>query len=79
MKNKLKLVFIIALLLSLVACNTVKSPDNTQKKNDEKLLVYTTIYPLQYFTDRIGGNHVTTEKVVPPESDAHSVELPIKK
>jgi len=48
---------------------------SNQKGNSEKLTIYTTIYPIQFITERIGGEHVTTESIVPPGSDAHSLEI----
>lgn len=39
-----------------------------------KIKVYTTIFPLQDFTEKIGGEYVQVENIVPPGSDAHSFE-----
>ncbi|MDN4073823.1 metal ABC transporter solute-binding protein, Zn/Mn family [Fictibacillus terranigra] len=39
-----------------------------------KLTITTTLYPLEYFTERIGGKHVSVSNVVPPGTDAHSFE-----
>ncbi|PUB10626.1 substrate-binding protein of zinc uptake complex component A [Paenisporosarcina sp. OV554] len=52
----------------------------TKNENDskDKLKIYTTIYPFQYFTERIGGEHISTENIVPPGSDAHSIEMTTK-
>lgn len=74
------LIFIAAffLILSLAACNNAEVTSDEQVKEDGKLVVYTTIYPLQFFTDEIGGEFVTTENIVPPGSDAHNVEVTTK-
>ena len=39
-----------------------------------KLSVYTTVYPLQYFAERIGGNHVDVKSIYPPGADEHTFE-----
>ncbi|MFK3961482.1 metal ABC transporter substrate-binding protein [Guptibacillus hwajinpoensis] len=67
--------FKLALLLSistfiLVAC----AQDESDSKADGKLTIYTTLYPLEYFAERIGGEDVTAESIIPPGSDAHSFE-----
>ncbi len=68
---------ILFLVLSLIACNNGKVEGNQQIEND-KLTIFTTIYPIQFFTESIGGEHVVTESVVPPGSDAHSIEIKTK-
>ncbi|MEK4084303.1 metal ABC transporter solute-binding protein, Zn/Mn family [Psychrobacillus sp. FSL K6-1415] len=62
-------------LLFLTAC----SKEEVGTINEEgELKVYTTIYPFQYFTERIGGEYVAVENLIPPGSDAHSVEITMK-
>ena len=41
---------------------------------NKQLTVYTTVYPLQYFTESIGGNVVQVETVYPPGSDEHTFD-----
>jgi len=38
------------------------------------LKIYTTIYPLQYFTERIAGKHADVSAIIPPGADAHTFE-----
>jgi zinc transport system substrate-binding protein len=46
-----------------------------QKKNDDNLLqVYTTVYPLQFFAEQIGGEYVNVESIYPPGADEHTFE-----
>ncbi|WP_232699046.1 metal ABC transporter substrate-binding protein [Brevibacillus daliensis] len=45
-----------------------------QLGDDGKLAIYTTLYPLQYVTERIGGEHATVTNVVPPGVEAHDFE-----
>ena len=41
---------------------------------DETLLVYTSIYALADFTEKIGGEFVEVESIYPPNADAHTYE-----
>ncbi|WP_078544386.1 metal ABC transporter solute-binding protein, Zn/Mn family [Litchfieldia alkalitelluris] len=69
---KLKaLIFSLILIISLFLSGC--SGEQTSK-TDEKIKIYTTIYPLEYFAERIGGGYVSVESVIPPGSDAHSFE-----
>lgn len=65
-------------MFAIIACNKEQTASNQQKQQNDLLTIYTTIYPLQYFTERIGGDFVKIENVVPPGSDAHSVEVTTK-
>ncbi|PIC66994.1 adhesin [Sporosarcina sp. P21c] len=72
MKNRL-LLLAAALLLVLSGCtnSATTEPDDTSSK---PLLVYTTVYPLQYFTERIGGEYVDVKSIYPPGTDEHVFE-----
>ncbi|PIC86700.1 adhesin [Sporosarcina sp. P20a] len=72
MKNRLLLLG-AALLLVLSGCtnNATTEPDDS---SSDKLLVYTTVYPLQYFTERIGGEYVDVKSIYPPGTDEHVFE-----
>ena len=43
-------------------------------KDNNQLTVYTTVYPLQYFTEAIGGDSVVVETIYPPGSDEHTFD-----
>ncbi|WP_053426245.1 metal ABC transporter solute-binding protein, Zn/Mn family [Rossellomorea marisflavi] len=64
--------WLIALVLILSACGASSSDGDGKKK--DVLEVHTTVYPLEDFTKRIGGDHVKVESVYPPGSDEHSYE-----
>ena len=69
MKNKSILSILILIFFTfLVGCNS----DN--QSSEGKLTVYTTIFPLEDFTNKIGGNHVDVKSVYPPGADAHTFE-----
>lgn len=48
--------------------------EKATKTNDSILTVYTTVYPLQYFTERIGGEYVQAQTIYPPGADEHTFE-----
>ncbi|WP_404347347.1 zinc ABC transporter substrate-binding protein [Sutcliffiella horikoshii] len=70
---KTKSIFIAMMLVVftfLVGCNS----DNQASDGSEKLTVYTTIFPLEDFTKKIGGDHVDVKSVFPAGADAHTFE-----
>ncbi|MBP2243032.1 zinc transport system substrate-binding protein [Cytobacillus eiseniae] len=69
-----KLVLFLILLTVLVGCTNTSDEEVATETDNQKLSIYTTVYPLQYFTDRIGGDYVETSTVYPPGSDEHSFE-----
>ncbi|KON86645.1 adhesin [Sporosarcina globispora] len=69
MKKKF-LVFILGLILVLSGCTDKKPEENSSNKTT----VYTTVYPLQYFSERIGGDAIEVETIYPPGSDEHTFE-----
>ncbi|MDQ0220265.1 adhesin [Peribacillus cavernae] len=71
MKKQALLLFSLSFILVLSGCNT---QDSNGKKNKDKLQVFTTVYPLKDFTDKIGGKYVEVETVYPPGTDEHSFE-----
>ncbi|SDC02086.1 zinc transport system substrate-binding protein [Terribacillus halophilus] len=71
MKKSLFLISTALLVVLLAAC----SDSGSQNSSDNgKMKIYTTIYPIQYFAERIGGDHVEVESVLPAGSDAHNFE-----
>ena len=64
-----KISFIILFIFLLTACGT----DHTTN-NDDELLIYTSIYPLQYVVSEIAGEQANVESIIPPGVDAHTYE-----
>lgn len=66
-----KILIFSILLLFLAACGS--SPSGT---SDEKAVVevYTTAYPLAYFTEQIGGKRVNVKSIYPAGANEHSFE-----
>lgn len=64
--------FILVFVISGCSSNSSsKEPNDTKGK---KLEIYTSIYPLQYITEQIGGDNVTVKSIYPPGVDAHTYE-----
>ncbi|MEH7074663.1 metal ABC transporter solute-binding protein, Zn/Mn family [Neobacillus drentensis] len=63
--------FLLPLSLLMSACSN--GEDQIQKKKDQ-LTIYTTVFPLQYFTSQIGGKYVNVKTIYPPGADEHTFE-----
>ncbi|MGG3560263.1 zinc ABC transporter substrate-binding protein [Neobacillus rhizosphaerae] len=70
-----KIILLLSLLLPLTLVLSACS-DGTQQSQSkkDKLTIYTTVFPLQYFTERIGGNLVDVKTIYPPGADEHTFE-----
>ena len=70
-----KTAFILSLFMAIAAFLSGCGQDSAdQKENDDLLQVYTTVYPLQYFAQQIGGEYVNVETIYPPGADEHTFE-----
>ncbi|MDX8366616.1 metal ABC transporter solute-binding protein, Zn/Mn family [Cytobacillus sp. IB215665] len=73
-------VIAIMIMLVLVGCSNQNSNTvTTSPTNDETLQIYTTLYPLEDFTKKIGQEHVEVVSVIPAGADAHTFEPTPKK
>lgn len=74
--KKLWILFIA--LFALAACgtsNNEKESSTESAGNDKnKLNVYTTVYPLQFFAEQIGGELIEVDTIYPPGTDEHSFD-----
>lgn len=68
------LVLLVPALLAVAACETEESDSGAQSDSDSQLSVLTTIYPMTYFSQRVGGDRVTVESLVKAGIDAHDFE-----
>lgn len=66
-------VLLVSFLLISAGC------DSEEDHNQADLTIYTSIYPIEYAVEQIGGKTVHTESIYPPGVDAHSYEPPTKK
>ena len=73
------------LALAVVACSEDPTPTATPasvmpestptEAPPEPLLVVASIYPMQYFAERVGGDRVEVFPLVPPGAEGHTFEL----
>ncbi|MFF5334285.1 metal ABC transporter substrate-binding protein [Streptomyces sp. NPDC013181] len=61
-----------AVLLGLTACS---SPDGSDHKDDGRLDVVASFYPMQFLAERIGGEHVEVTSLTKPGVEPHDLEL----
>jgi zinc transport system substrate-binding protein len=65
---------VLSLSLLLTGCGSKEVVKTEGNKEKNSLTVYTTIYPLEDFTKKIGGSYVEVKSIYPPNVDAHSFE-----
>ncbi|NYF25523.1 metal ABC transporter solute-binding protein, Zn/Mn family [Sporosarcina sp. JAI121] len=76
MNKRFLIIFSAIIIMLLSACNNNEVPQKKAETgtDNEKLSVYTTVYPLQYFTERIGGDQVNVKSIYPAGSDEHTFD-----
>lgn len=75
--KKLALFFtaVLATALFLSGCGSTQTTENTKNQAEkDQLTIYTTIFPLEDFAKKIGGDSVKVESIYPPNIDAHTFE-----
>ncbi|WP_147532735.1 metal ABC transporter solute-binding protein, Zn/Mn family [Bacillus marasmi] len=63
---------LLSISLFLVGCG--KKQEEASNGASDKLTVFTTVYPLQFFTEQIGGEYVDVNTIYPPGADEHTFE-----
>ncbi len=69
-----KAIFFIALSITLILSGCTGENPVKEEGDNGKAVVYTTVYPIQYFTERIGDELVDVKTIYPPGSDEHTFE-----
>ena len=64
-----------ALALAVAACSGDAEPADTSTGESGPLLVVASIYPMQFFAERLGGDRVEVAALVPPGVEGHTFEL----
>ncbi|MEK5036921.1 metal ABC transporter solute-binding protein, Zn/Mn family [Sporosarcina sp. FSL K6-3457] len=74
-KKFLSILSIISLLLLAACGNKEQAKEKGEAEGSADVVsVYTTVYPLQYFTERIGGDAVDVHSIYPPGADEHTFD-----
>lgn len=69
--KRIILLCILSSILFIAACG---KQEEATTANEDQLDIYTTVYPLQYFTERIGGDEVKVQSIYPPGANEHTFE-----
>ncbi|PLT29300.1 metal ABC transporter solute-binding protein, Zn/Mn family [Peribacillus deserti] len=73
----MRLKFMIAIITAAfltAGCSADKESQQKEVKGEEIIKIYSTVYPLEYFADTIGGKYVKVSSVYPPGTDEHTYE-----
>ncbi len=74
MKRELLVLPSVAALLALAACGSGPTASGAAAKDDD-LTVTTAFYPLQWASERVGGDHVAVTGLTKPGAEPHDLEL----
>lgn len=72
--KKASFILITSILIIFTAACGQKETLPQQNNDEDKLTIYTTVYPLTYFTERIGGNLVQVKSIYPTGSNEHTFD-----
>lgn len=73
MKMK-RITFMLALLLMILLLTSCNKEEIITGLKEPEVKAYTTIYPIQFVLENIGGDTVSVQSVYPPGVDAHTFE-----
>ncbi|WP_440894835.1 metal ABC transporter solute-binding protein, Zn/Mn family [Amphibacillus sp. Q70] len=77
MKFFCRVLFVGLVTLMLAACTNEKEQLTTNEMDTDetdRLMIYTTLYPLEFLANEIGGDKVHAESILPAGSDSHTFE-----
>lgn len=74
MKKFLTLFLLSIVAVVLAACESGADSTTEKEVSTNQLSIYTTVYPLQYFAESIGGEFVNVRSIYPAGSNEHSFE-----
>ncbi len=72
----IKIIASLSFVLLLAACGTPAGLEQVEEKqiDESKVQVYTTAYPLTYFTEQIGAEYVEVRSIYPAGANEHTFE-----
>lgn len=70
--RKIFFLLILTFILLLTACSDSNETGTETETNE--IDIYTTVYPLQYFAEQIGGEYVNVTSIYPPGANEHTFE-----
>ncbi|WP_299742389.1 metal ABC transporter solute-binding protein, Zn/Mn family [Rossellomorea sp. y25] len=76
MRKKWVALFSLLFVLSLAGCGEGNENNSAEQaaSSTEPVKIFTTVYPLQFFAERIAGEEAEVESLLPPGSDSHTYE-----
>ncbi|MFY3792191.1 metal ABC transporter solute-binding protein, Zn/Mn family [Ureibacillus sp. MALMAid1270] len=69
-----KLMLMTALTVMALLITACSSSESNGQNVPNKIDIYTTVYPLTYFAERIGGDYVNVSSIYPTGSNEHTFE-----
>ncbi len=73
MKKLFSIISLFLIASIITACSNTESTE-LETNNTNKIDIYTTVYPLTYFTERIGGDYVNVSSIYPTGANEHTFE-----
>ena len=74
MKKSFYIISLYACFIYLPHVEKMKRTDSNNEGNNDTVEVYTTVYPLQYFAERIGGESVNVALFIHAGANEHTFE-----
>lgn len=73
--KKRQIIALICVILFAVGIGMLIKQRTQESNTSDKLPVVASFYPLQYFTEQIGGDYATVANLTPPGAEPHDYEL----
>lgn len=70
----MKKITFLTLLVLIIGITAAACSNGSNSKDEKKIKVYTTVYPLTSFVEQIGGKHVDVKSIYPAGTDLHNYE-----